>query len=105
MAKAKQPALKTLAAQYARTQLGQVLDLVRQGKARFIVERNGQPMGAIVSVEDLHELLGATLSKPEALAALQAHSRRRGLDLLSLDEIDMEIGQARKGPDRKRRNS
>jgi prevent-host-death family protein len=103
LAKARKPAIKTLAAQYARTRLGQVLDLVRQGKARFVVERNGEPMGAIVSIEDLYALLGETLSKSEALAALQSHSSRRGVDLLSLADINMEIGQARKRPERKPR--
>jgi prevent-host-death family protein len=95
--------IKTLAAQYARTQFGQVFDLVRDGKARFVVERNGEPMGAIVSMEDLYELLGKTLPKSEALAALQSHSRRRGVDLLSLDEINKEISDTREsaGPKRK----
>jgi prevent-host-death family protein len=103
MAKVKRPMIKTLAAQYARTQFGQVFDLVRDGKARFVVERNGEPMGAIVSMEDLYELLGKTLPKSEALAALQSHSRRRGVDLLSLDEINKEISDTREsaGPKRK----
>ncbi len=103
MAKKKQPMIKTLAAQYARTQFGQVFDLVRDGKARFIVERNGEPMGAIVSMEDLYELLAKVLPKSEALAALQSHSRRRGLDVLSLDEVNKEIASARSvaGPNRR----
>jgi hypothetical protein len=60
-------------------------------------------MGAIVSMEDLYELLGKTLPKSEALAALQSHSRRRGVDLLSLDEINKEISDTREsaGPKRK----
>lgn len=99
----KGPMIKTLAAQYARTQFGQVFDLVRQGKARFVVERNGEPMGAIVSMDDLFELLGKTLPKSEALTALQSHSRRRGLDLLSLDDIDAEIDETRKGMGRERK--
>lgn len=103
MARAKRPAIKTLAAQYARTQFGQVLDLVRQGKARFVVERNGQPMGAIVSMEDLFELLKDTMPRSEALAALQSYSRRRGLDLLSLDDIDTEIDETRRDAGREKR--
>ena len=97
----KGPMIKTLAAQYARTQFGQVFDLVRQGKARFVVERNGEPMGAIVSMDDLFELLGKTLPKSEALTALQSHSRKRGLDLLSLDDINKEISETRSGRKRK----
>jgi len=105
MAKTERPMIKTLAAQYARTQFGQVFDLVRDGKARFVVERNGEPMGAIVSMEDLYELLGKTLPKSEALAVLQSHSRRRGLDLLSLNEINKEIGDTRDSADPKRKNA
>lgn len=101
----KTPMIKTLAAQYARTQFGQVFDLVREGKARFVVERNGEPIGAIVSMEDLYDLLGKTLPKSEALAALQAHSRKRGLNLLSLDEVNKEITDAREGTARSRKRA
>jgi len=94
---AKGPLIKTLAAHTARTQFGQVFDLVREGKARFVVERNGEAVGAIVSMEDLYDLLEKTLPKSEALTALQAHARRRGLDLLSLADINKEINEARRG--------
>ncbi len=101
----KKPMIKTLAAQYARTQFGQVFDLVAQGEARFVVERNGEPMGAIISMDDFYELLGKTLPKSEALAALQGHSRARGIDLLSLDEINKEISGARQSTGRKRKTA
>jgi prevent-host-death family protein len=101
----KTPMIKTLAAQTARTQFGQVFDLVREGKARFVVERNGEPIGAIVSIEDLYELLGKVLPKSEALAALQTHSRRRGLDLLTLDDVNKEIGEVREAAGRKRKSA
>jgi prevent-host-death family protein len=97
--------IKTLAAQTARTQFGQVFDLVREGKARFVVERNGEPIGAIVSIEDLYELLGKVLPKSEALAALQTHSRRRGLDLLTLDDVNKEISDVREAARRKRKGA
>lgn len=101
----KPPVIKTLPAQYARTQFGQVLDLVQEGKARFVVERNGKPIGAIVSMEDLYELLEKLLPASRGLAALQAHSRRRGLDLLALDDVNKEIGEARTAARRKRKSA
>jgi hypothetical protein len=56
-------------------------------------------------MEDLYELLGRTLPQSDSLSALQAHSRRRGLDLLTLDEINKEIGGVREGARGKRKRA
>ena len=83
---------KTIPAQAARTQFGQILELTRSKKARFVVSKNGEPAAIILGIEDYLE---SVIAVPEALEALQAAARKRGLDLLSLADIDEEIAKVR----------
>ena len=87
------PVTKTITAAIARTQFGQLLELVRSKRARFIVSRNGEPAAVILGIEDY---LDSVVGTPEALATIQADSRRRGLDLLSITDINTEIDAVRK---------
>jgi len=41
---------------YLREQIGDVLNRVRYARERFIVERRGKPVAAIISVEELEHL-------------------------------------------------
>jgi prevent-host-death family protein len=79
---------KTIPAAIARTQLGQILDLVKTKRARFVISRNGEPAALILSIEDYLE---STLETPKELAAIQKEARKRGLDLLSMEDINAEI--------------
>jgi len=90
---------KTIPAHLARTQLGQIIDLALAKRARFVVSRNGQPAVIILALEDYLE---GVVETPEPLAALQAKSRKRGLDLLSMDEIDTVVTKARRERAKKR---
>jgi prevent-host-death family protein len=98
--KTARPMTKIISALTARTQLGQIMDRAQAERARFIVSRNGRPVIVILAIEDY---LDSKLDTPEALAKLQAESRTRGLDLLSMDEINAEIASYRR--ERKRRRA
>ena len=66
----------------------------------MVLTLNGKPIAIISSTsEDLLEKNLAELRKAHALAALeaiQAESVRRGLDKMTMDEIDAEIQEYRK---------
>jgi len=85
---------RVIPALVARTQLGQILDRVRNNQDRFLISRNGEAAAVILSVEDY---LRSIVKRPEALARLQEDARRAGSDKLTLEEIDAEIRALRRG--------
>ncbi len=72
----------------ARTQFGQVMDRAVQNNERFIVDRRGEPAVVILSVQDY---LASVESAPEWLRDAWAGAKRRGLEKLSMEDIDAEI--------------
>ena len=84
--------MKTISALTARTQLGQIMELAKKHRARFVVEKNGVPAIVIMAIEDY---LASGLGTPESLAKLQEESRKKKLDLLSLEDINAEIAAYR----------
>ena len=77
----------------ARTQFGQILDRAVDHNERFLVERNGEPAVLIMSVTDFVNTLAPA---PDWLKDLQDHAKRKGLDKLTMDDIDAEIAAARR---------
>lgn len=77
----------------ARTQLGQIIDLAVDRNERFLVERNGEPSVLIMSVADFIKTLAPP---PDWLKDIQDETRRKGLDKLTMPEIDAEIKAARR---------
>ena len=75
-------------AHVARTQFGQVIDRAVENNERFIVDRRGEPVVVILSVQDY---LASVQSAPEWLREAWAGAKKRGLDKLTMDEIDTEI--------------
>lgn len=78
-----------------RTQVKRVLNEVRYGRARYIVEKFGEPTAAIVSIEDFYLL--QTASEQQATASLRdvvadIRARSPGLEP---DELDALIEEAR----------
>jgi hypothetical protein len=63
------------------------------------VERNGEPAVLILSVTDFVKTLAPA---PDWLKDIQDHAKRRGLDKLTMDDIDAEIAAARR--DRRERH-
>src|SRR2546423_2412952 len=77
----------------ARTQFAQILDRAVDHNERFLVERNGEPAVLILSVADFVKTLAPP---PDWLEKSWGTSKRRGVDKLSMDDIDAEIAAHRR---------
>jgi hypothetical protein len=77
----------------ARTQFGQIMDLATRNNERFVVDRRGEPAVVIMSVQDF---VRTVAPPPDWLQNAWAGAKRRGLDVLTLDEINAEIGDYRR---------
>lgn len=85
---------KVIPALTARTQLGQILQRVRDQQDRFLISRRGEVQAVIMSVEDY---LRNVVQQPDALTELREAAKRSGVNTLSMQEIDAEITAHRKG--------
>jgi hypothetical protein len=80
-------------AHIARTQFGQIMDLAIKNNERFIVDRRGEPAVVIMSIQDF---IRTTAPPPDWLQKAWAGAKRRGLDRLTLDDIQAEIDATRR---------
>jgi hypothetical protein len=83
-------------AHIARTQFGQIMDLVTKNNERFIVDRRGEPAVVIMSVQDF---IRTAAPPPDWLDKAWAGAKQRGLDKLTPAEIDDEIAAYRRKND------
>ena len=83
-------------AHVARTQFGQIMDLAVKNNERFVVDRRGEPAVVIMSVQDF---VRTAAPPPDWLQKAWAGAKRRGLDTLTLDDIDAEIAAHRRDKD------
>jgi prevent-host-death family protein len=84
---------KKITAVTARTQFGQIMDRAVEHNDRFLVERNGEPAVLILSVSDFVNTLAPA---PDWLKDIQQDAKRKGLDKLTMSDIDAEIAAARR---------
>ena len=77
----------------ARTQFGQVLTRVARKNERFVVDRRGQPQAIIMSISDYIDTFAPT---PDWLKAIGQEAKRKGLNKLTMRQIDAEITAARR---------
>src|SRR5262244_3902961 len=87
-ARGKKLVTKSIPAFIARTQFGQILERVSGNRERFVVTKKGEAKAIILGVEDF---LQAVVQIPPELAAIQAEAKKRGVDTLTLEEIEAEI--------------
>src|SRR5882672_4022572 len=80
-------------AHIARTQFGQIMDLAIKNNERFIVDRRGEPAVVIMSVQDF---IRTAAPPPDWLQQAWASAKRRGLDTMTLDEINAEVDAYRR---------
>ena len=80
-------------AHMARTQLGQVIDRAVEYNERFIVDRRGEPVVVILSVQDY---LASVPNAPEWLREAWAGTKKRDLEKLTMEEIDAKINALRR---------
>ncbi len=83
---------KSLPTFIARTQFGQILERVSQKRERFLVTKKGEAKAVILGVEDF---LQAVVKTPKSLALLQEQAKKRGVEKLTLEEIEAEIAAVR----------
>ena len=80
-------------AHLARTQFGQIMDRVVENNERFVVERRGEPAVVIMSVQDF---IRTAAPPPDWLEKAWSGAKKRGLDKLSVRDIDAEISAYRR---------
>jgi prevent-host-death family protein len=83
-------------AHIARTQFGQIMDLAVKNNERFIVDRRGEPAVVIMSVQDF---IRTAAPPPDWLQKAWTGAKRRGLDALTLDDVNAEIEAHRREDD------
>ena len=84
---------RKISALTARTQLGQIMNRAVDHNERFLVERNGEPAVLILSIADFVKTLAPP---PDWLEKSWNTAKRRGLDKLSMDDVDAEIAAYRR---------
>jgi prevent-host-death family protein len=77
----------------ARTQFGQIMRRASQKNERFLVDRRGQPAVIIMSIKDYIDTIAPT---PDWLKDIGDEAKRKGLNKLSMRQIDAEIAAARR---------
>jgi len=92
-ARGKKLVTKSVPAFIARTQFGQILERVSSNRERFVVTKKGEAKAIILGVEDF---LQAVVKIPPELAAIQADAKKRGVEKLTLEEIEKEIQAVRR---------
>ena len=86
----------------ARTQFGQIMDRAIERNERFLVDRNGEPAVIIMSVSDFVKTMAPA---PDWLKDIQAEAKRKGLDKLTMADIDAEIAATRRARRQRRRTT
>lgn len=77
----------------AQTQFGQILRRASQKNERFLVDRRGQPAAIIMSVKDYIDTIAPT---PAWLKQIGAAAKHKGLNKLTMRQINAEIQAARR---------
>ena len=84
---------KVVSALTARTQFGQIIKRASENSERFLVGRRGAPKVIIMGLRDYIDVIAPA---PEWLKAVQADAKSKGLDKLSMREIDAIIADTRR---------
>ncbi len=91
--KTARPADRIVTALTARTQFGQILRRVHKNKEKFVVQRRGESQAVILNVEEYVRLF----AKPHpSVEAIRREAKAKGLDRLTMREINREIKLARR---------
>jgi len=82
----------------ARTNFGELLRRVEEGRQSLVIEKRGIPKAVLLSIRDYVRLAAP---EPEVLRVIGEESRRNGTDKLSSRQIDQVI-KATRAPKRNR---
>lgn len=86
------PKTQTLGATEARQQFSKLLNEVFRGETRVVVEKNGIPVAAIISAEDLEQLDRYQEERRERFAVLDRIGE--AFKDVPLEEIEREVDRA-----------
>ncbi len=88
----RQPVTQTMKASQAREQFSQILNQVFRRETRVLVEKNGIPVAAIISTDDLERLTQMERQREEDFKALDA--TRQAFKDVPDEEIEREVARA-----------
>lgn len=77
----------------ARTQLGQIIKRASQRDERFVVGRRGEPKIVIMGIRDYLKTIAPA---PKWLREVRAEAKQKGLDQLTMREVEAEIAAYRR---------
>jgi prevent-host-death family protein len=77
----------------ARSQFGQIIRRATQKNERFVVGRRGEPSVVIMSVRDYIDTMAPA---PQWLKDVQAASKRRRTDEISMRQINSVVAESRR---------
>lgn len=97
--KRARPVERVVTALTFRTQLGQILKRVRDDKERFVVEKRGDPQGVLIGVD---EYIRSFARPIPSVQAIRKDAKAKGLDRITLREINREIKAARRESKKKK---
>ena len=84
---------RKITAAAVRSRFGRIMNRAVEHNDRFLVERNGEPAVLIMSVTDFVKTLAPA---PDWLKDIQNDAQRKGLDKLTMADIDAEIDSVRR---------
>lgn len=84
---------RNITADEARTEFAEIMDRAIEHNDRFLVERDDESAVLILSVADYVRTLAPP---PDWLKEIQDDAKRKGLDKLTMADIDAEIAAARR---------
>jgi len=91
--RASKPLPRVVSASMARRHFGQIMKRAKEKSERFFVLRRGETLAVIMGVRDY---IHAPAPDADALRVIQAEAKRKGLDKLTMRQINAEIAAARR---------
>lgn len=101
MASKKTPTLETKTVSEARRTFSETLNRVYRGETRVMIEKNGIPVGVLISPDELSDIQEMQRRREELRAALK--TTRAAFDDVPVEEIDREVEKAIEEVDARRR--
>jgi prevent-host-death family protein len=92
MATRKTPTLETATVSEARRTFSETLNRVYRGETRVMIEKNGIPVGVLVSPRDLSDIEEMQRRREDLRSALK--KTRAAFDGVPIEEIDREVEKA-----------
>jgi PHD/YefM family antitoxin component YafN of YafNO toxin-antitoxin module len=92
-AKKARPVERIVTALTARTQFGQILRRVHFDREKFVVQKRGESQAVILNVEEYLRLFA---KQNPTVEAIRREAKAKGLDRITLREINREIKLARR---------